>query len=95
MKARRWLCAEPGRRGPRPALLSTRFDSGVTPARLAIVTDQSGLPAGPYSGRVVVTYPFSFMVLQPVARLVVGNSSTTGGAITLTAGATMRNESQF
>lgn len=44
--------------------------------------------------RVTVTYPFSFMVLQPVARLVVG-TTTTGGAITLTAAATMRNESQF
>ena len=51
--------------------------------------------AGNASGsRVTVTYPFTFMVLQPVARLVVSNS-TAGGAITLTAGATMRNESQF
>jgi hypothetical protein len=34
------------------------------------------------------------MVLQPVARLVVGNSSA-GGPITLTAKVTMRNETQF
>ena len=44
--------------------------------------------------RVTVTYPFTFMVLQPVARLVVGNSSA-GGPITLTAKVTMRNETQF
>lgn len=43
---------------------------------------------------VTVTYPFSFMVLQPVARLVVAGSMT-GAPITLTASATMRNESQF
>jgi len=42
---------------------------------------------------VTVTYPFQFMVLQPVARLVLP-SSTLGGAFTLTATAEMRNESQ-
>jgi Flp pilus assembly protein TadG len=51
--------------------------------------------AGNASGsRVTVTYPFTFMVLQPVAQLVV-SGSTVGGPITLTAAATMRNESQF
>jgi hypothetical protein len=44
--------------------------------------------------KVTVTYPFSFIVLQPVARLVVAGSMT-GAPITLTASATMRNESQF
>ena len=43
------------------------------------------------ASRVTVTYPFSFIVLQPVARLVMRNS-TAGGAITLTTAATMRNE---
>ena len=44
--------------------------------------------------RVTVTYPFSFMALQPVARLVVAGSMA-GAPITLTSSATMRNESQF
>lgn len=44
--------------------------------------------------KVTVTYPFSFIVLQPVARLVVAGSMT-GAPITMTASATMRNESQF
>ena len=44
--------------------------------------------------RVTVTYPFSFMALQPVAQLVVPGS-TAGAPITLTSSATMRNESQF
>jgi Flp pilus assembly protein TadG len=42
---------------------------------------------------VTVTYPFSFIVLQPVARLLV-NGSTLGSAVTLTASSEMRNEAQ-
>ena len=41
---------------------------------------------------VVVSYPFEFMVLQPVANLVV-SGTTYGEALTMTASATMRNES--
>jgi Flp pilus assembly protein TadG len=48
--------------------------------------------AGTATGsQVVVTYPFSFMVLQPVAQLVVSGSMA-GTPLTLTASATMRNE---
>ncbi len=42
---------------------------------------------------VTVNYPFSFMVLNPVANLVVRGSSL-GSPITLTASAQMRNEAQ-
>jgi Flp pilus assembly protein TadG len=45
------------------------------------------------SSVVTVNYPFQFMVLQPVARLVV-SGSTLGGPVTLAASAQMRNESQ-
>jgi Flp pilus assembly protein TadG len=41
--------------------------------------------------RVTVTYPFQFIVLQPVARLVVAGTAT-GAPITMTAQAAMRNE---
>jgi Flp pilus assembly protein TadG len=58
----------------------------VTPALVSL-----GAAGTAPASKVTVTYPFSFMVLQPVARLVVG-TTTTGGAITLTAAATMRNE---
>jgi len=44
--------------------------------------------------RVTVTYPFTFMVLQPIARLVVPNA-TAGAPITISTSATMRNETQF
>ena len=43
------------------------------------------------ASQVTVEYPFSFMVLQPVAKLV-ASSSTVGGAFTMTASTTMRNE---
>jgi Flp pilus assembly protein TadG len=48
--------------------------------------------AGTASGSMVtVNYPFSFMVLNPVARLVVEGSDT-GAPITMSASAEMRNE---
>ena len=43
--------------------------------------------------QITVDYPFEFIMLQPVARLVVPNTST-GQAITMRATALMRNESQ-
>jgi Flp pilus assembly protein TadG len=43
------------------------------------------------ASRVTVNYPFTFLVLQPVANLVVG-STTLGGALTMSAQALMRNE---
>ena len=45
------------------------------------------------SSVVTVNYPFQFMVLQPVASLLV-RGSTVGGPITIAASAQMRNESQ-
>lgn len=43
---------------------------------------------------VTVQYPFNFMVLNPVARLVVGNSDLGAAPITITTSAQMRNEAQ-
>jgi Flp pilus assembly protein TadG len=57
----------------------------VTPTTIAI-----GGTTTPGS-RVTVSYPFSFMVLQPLARLVVSGSNV-GSALTMTAVAEMRNE---
>jgi hypothetical protein len=44
---------------------------------------------------VTVSYPFDFIVLNPVARLVAGKSKVGGSQISMTAQASMRNESQF
>ena len=55
-------------------------------------TSTISIGAGTASASVVtVSYPFSFMVLQPVAQLLV-NGSTLGAPFTLTASAKMRNE---
>jgi Flp pilus assembly protein TadG len=43
------------------------------------------------ASRVTVNYPFQFMVLNPVARMVQGNS-TLGNALTMQSSALMRNE---
>lgn len=43
---------------------------------------------------VSVTYPFSFMVLNPVAKLVVKGSALGGAPLNMTASAVMRNEAQ-
>lgn len=43
---------------------------------------------------VTVQYPFNFIVLNPVARLVVGGSTLGGAPITMTTSALMRNEAQ-
>ena len=43
------------------------------------------------ASRVTVNYPFTFMVLQPVAKLVVSNS-TLGTPLTMSVSALMRNE---
>jgi Flp pilus assembly protein TadG len=43
---------------------------------------------------VTVNYPFSFMVLGPVANLIAGGGTLGSGPLTLTASTEMRNESQ-
>jgi Flp pilus assembly protein TadG len=43
------------------------------------------------ASRVTVNYPFDFIVLQPIARMVVADA-TAGESLTMAASATMRNE---
>ncbi len=58
----------------------------------AVVTVNGTVPLPVGTGtEVTIQYPFEFMVLQPVARLVVSGSMT-GAPITMTVTATMRNE---
>ena len=68
--------------------LSAADDATVTVTRnnpLAIGTGAAT------ASRVVVNYPFTFMMLQPVAQLVV-SGSTVGAPLTMSASALMRNE---
>jgi Flp pilus assembly protein TadG len=45
------------------------------------------------ASRITVNYPFSFIVLNPVARLVVSGTNTGSAPVTMSSIATMRNES--
>ena len=68
------------------------LDSNVTPTvtiqRSVAVSYGSGTATG---SKVIVSFPFHFMVLNDVARLVVSNTPL-GSDFTMAASATMRNE---
>lgn len=68
--------------------LARANDAGVVVTPVALNLG-GGISAG--ASNVTVSYPFTFMVLQPVARLVVRGSNA-GAPLTLTASAVMRNE---
>jgi Flp pilus assembly protein TadG len=93
------------REGARVAILSGTTDAEVRSAvnnyisigQLQTVSDGNinvnrTAPLGPNTGsQITVSYPFSFMVLGPVIRLV-NPSSTAGAPLTMSAVAVMRNE---
>ena len=68
------------------------LDAGVTPTvtiqRTVAVSYGTGTATG---SKVIVSYPFHFIALNGIARLVV-NSTTVGSDFTMAASATMRNE---
>jgi len=64
--------------------------AAVAVDRAATITANGGAVS---ASRVTIDYPFDFIVLQPVARLV-NRGSTTGGPVTMRATALMRNEAQ-
>jgi Flp pilus assembly protein TadG len=66
--------------------LSKGVGVAITPAKVDM--GAAGLAS---ASKVTVTYPFTFIVLQPIAQLVV-KGTMTGAPITLTSIAVMRNE---
>lgn len=62
--------------------------TGCTAACISVST--TGVTAGTQT-TVTIQYPFQFIVIQPIARMVTGSSSMPN-ALTMTASATMRNE---
>jgi Flp pilus assembly protein TadG len=68
------------------------LDANVTPTvtiqRTVAVSYGSGTATG---SKVIVSFPFHFMVLNDIAKLVVSNT-TVGSDFTMAASATMRNE---
>jgi Flp pilus assembly protein TadG len=65
-------------------------DGGLT-AVDPTITRNIAVPPGTAS-RVTISYPFNFMVLNPVARLVTPASTLGSGALLMQASALMRNE---
>jgi len=93
------------REGARLAVLEGQTDAQVTStvrnyltggrltnAASASILVVRNVPFGATTAsRITVNYPFQFMVLSPVARLVRGNS-TVGAPLTMQSSALMRNE---
>ena len=65
----------------------------LTDAASAVIVVNRAEPMGVASAsRVTVSYPFNFIVLNPVAKLVVKTSTTGKAALTMQSVALMRNE---
>jgi Flp pilus assembly protein TadG len=62
------------------------------PASAGVVINRNEAMGASTASRVTVTYPFNFIVLNPVAKLVVKTSTTGKAALTMTSVAVMRNE---
>jgi Flp pilus assembly protein TadG len=84
--------------GPTDAEVRSRVNQYLTDGGLVsladgniLVTRNAALAGSATASTVQVNYPFEFMVLNPVVRLISPNS-TTGAPITLTAATLMRNE---
>jgi Flp pilus assembly protein TadG len=95
------------REGARIAVLAESTDAQVTnavrnymaggqlpAAATAKVNVERTVPFGANTAsRITVTYPFNFMVLNPVVRLVKSSATTGKGTTNMTSSALMRNES--
>ena len=57
------------------------------------ITRGVALTGADTGSQIQIDYPFQFMVLNPVVRLVVPSDTTTGAPITMRSSALMRNES--
>ena len=72
--------------------LANAGTAGIAVNQASTVTIGAGATAS--ASVVTVTYPFSFVILNPVARLVVPGTPLGGAPFTMTAQAKMRNEAQ-
>ena len=85
--------------GTTDADIKTRVQNYMTAGSLpnastATVTITRGVAlTGPDTGTsIAIDYPFQFMVLNPVVRLIAPSDTTTGAPITMKSSALMRNE---
>jgi Flp pilus assembly protein TadG len=66
-------------------------DANVTAATVSVVREDAFVIGGATASKITVTYPFQFIVLKPVARLI-NRTGTLGDSVVMTAIASMRNE---
>ena len=85
--------------GPTDADVRARVQQYLAGGGLAALADSNilvsrnvALIGSATASTVQINYPFQFMVLNPVVRLVTPGDSQTGAPITLTASTLMRNE---
>jgi len=85
--------------GPTDADVRSRVNKYLTDGGLTSLADgnilvnrNTALTGSSTASTVTVNYPFQFMMLNPIVRLVVPTDSQTGAPITLTAATLMRNE---
>ena len=77
----------------RAAVTSYLTNGRITNPGSATVNINRNEALGPNTAsRITISYPFSFIVLNPVAKLVVKTSTTGSGVLTLQSVAVMRNE---
>ena len=96
------------REGARMAVITTSTDEAITArvraymeagslsnhATAAVTIQRSVAMTGADTGSsIVIDYPFQFMVLNPVVRLIAPADTKTGAPITMKSSALMRNES--
>jgi Flp pilus assembly protein TadG len=67
--------------------LSNYSTAAVTIQRAVVLTGADT------ASKIQIDYPFQFMVLNPVVRLIVPSNTTTGAPISMQSSALMRNES--
>jgi hypothetical protein len=71
------------------------MQSGALPnyATADVTVNRNVALTGPDTGsQIQISYPFQFMVLNPVVRLIAPADKTTGAPITMRSSALMRNE---
>ena len=94
------------REGARVSIILSNTDQQVTdavknyltagripsPASAVVTINRTEAMGAGTASRVTVSYPFNFIVLNPVAKLVVKTSNTGKGTLTMQTVAVMRNE---
>ena len=94
------------REGARTSVIMSNSDQQVTdavrnyltsgrllnPASAVITVNRNEAMGANTASRITVSYPFNFIVLNPVAKLVVKTSTTGKAALTMQSVAVMRNE---